>query len=153
MILVGRREKMNTVASHRSSEKGLEVVSCAYGIAPDDMPKWFFAGITRSKSVTPIDDGAGPQTDEWFTTALAGMATLVNNSRFPIGPGDELAWTIKDEFYPDKVGKPEQVLSNGYPRRITVEKIMTGDTSAFKIGRALTYARPDETFDLLISAA
>ena len=33
----------------------------------------FFAGICRSKTVRPIDDGVGPSVDEYFTLAIGGM--------------------------------------------------------------------------------
>ena len=34
------------------------------------------------------DDGVGPQTDEFFTLAIGGMCTLLNNSGTAIFPGD-----------------------------------------------------------------
>ena len=74
MLLIGKKEQMNTVSAHRSSEKGMEVLSCAYGIGPEEMDQYYFAGVARSKSVQPIADGAGPQLDEFFTAALGGMA-------------------------------------------------------------------------------
>tara|TARA_B100000963_G_C22468962_1_gene599206 strand:- start:610 stop:723 length:114 start_codon:yes stop_codon:yes gene_type:complete len=35
-----------------------------------------FAGVCRSKTVRPIDDGNGPMIDEYFTLAIGGMVTL-----------------------------------------------------------------------------
>lgn len=119
--------------------------------------------MARSKSVRPIDDGVGPQIDEFFTLAIGGMCTLLNNSGTIIYPGDMLEWT----FYNQKPyssaaskganrGNANPVRSNAKhvvgrlaltsaplhyaQRRITV-KIATA-ASERVIGRALSFAKP-----------
>ena len=64
------------------------MISCCACLKNDDMKHFYFAGVCRSKSVRPIDDGVGPQIDEFFTLAIGGMCTLLNNSGTVLYPGD-----------------------------------------------------------------
>ena len=61
------------------------------------MKNFYFAGVARSKSVRPIDDGVGPQIDEFFTLAIGGMCTLLNNSGTVLYPGDMLEWCFYNQ--------------------------------------------------------
>ena len=67
----------------------------------------------------PIDDGVGPQIDEFFTLAIGGMCTLLNNSGTTLYPGDMLEWCFYNEGI--LVGC-FQGAARGHsnPRRITV---------------------------------
>ena len=151
MLLLSKKEQSNNVTAHMSSEKGLEVISCNYGILPKDADKYFFAGVTRSKMVQPIDDGAGPMVDEFFTAAVQGMAVVLNNSNEAVYPGDELIWSVDMNRYPAELNAGRRGLGNTYPRRVTIERLRSDGNSSRKIGRALTHAKPNEAFDLLIS--
>lgn len=94
--------------------------------------------VCRSKSVRPIDDGVGPSTDEYFTLAIGGMVTILNNSSEAIWSGDWLAWTFwsEDSTQPDSGIKRRKK----EPRRIGVE--LADPLSDRTIGRALTFAKP-----------
>ena len=50
------------------------------------MKNFYFAGVCRSKSVRPIDDGVGPSVDEFFTLAIGGMraSALEQRATLPI---------------------------------------------------------------------
>ena len=86
----------------------------------------------------PIDDGVGPQTDEFFTLAIGGMVTMLNNSRTPVFPGDMLEWCFYNEKG-DGNGKAAK-RSKGNPRRIAVK--IASPTSERVIGRCLSFAKP-----------
>ena len=107
------------------------MVTCCACLGADDMKNFYFAGVCRSKSVRPIDDGVGPSVDEFFTLAIGGMCTLLNNSGVSIFPGDMLEWC----FYNEGTGKQSALAKSnptrgtGRPRRITV-KIATAAASA-----------------------
>ena len=104
--------------------------------------------MARSKSVRPIDDGVGPQIDEFFTLAIGGMCTLLNNSGTVLYPGDMLEWCFYNQKAYTSVGSKGAARGNARPRRITV-KVATA-ASERVIGRALSFAKPGETFDLLL---
>jgi hypothetical protein len=106
--------------------------------------------VARSKSVRPIDDGAGPQTDDFFTLAIGGMCTLLNNSGTVLYPGDMLEWCFYNQKAYSSTASRNASRGNSNPRRITV-KIATG-ASERVIGRALSFAKPGETFDLLLKS-
>ena len=118
------------------------------------MKNFYFAGICRSKSVRPIDDGVGPSVDEFFTLAIGGMSTLLNNSGTAIFPGDMLEWCFYNEdrkgVGAKQLAKSTATRGTGAPRRITV-KIATA-ASERVIGRALSFSKPGETFDLLLKS-
>lgn len=98
----------------------------------------YFAGICRSKSVRPIDDGIGPSTDEYFTLSIGGMSTLLNNSHGAIFPGDTLEWCFYSEHdYQDRAAPKRQKQG---PRRFGVR--VSDALSDRIIGRALSFAKP-----------
>ena len=122
---------------------------------------FYFAGVCRSKSVRPIDDGVGPSVDEFFTLAIGGMVTLLNNSGGAVFPGDFLEWTFYNENSSSKgrqindatqvPGKGSGVVrGNNYPRRIAVK--IASASSERVIGRCLSFAKSGETFDLMLKA-
>ena len=83
---------------------------------------------------------------------IPASSTLLNNSGTSIFPGDMLEWT----FYNEGAGKQGALMKanptrgTGKPRRITV-KIATA-ASERVIGRALSFSKPGETFDLLLKS-
>ena len=154
MICVSRKARNATFRNYVAAETATPVITCCACLGADDMKNFYFAGVCRSKSVRPIDDGVGPSVDEFFTLAIGGMCTLLNNSGTSIFPGDMLEWCFYNES-PGKAGinalaKSNPTRGTGKPRRITV-KIATA-ASERVIGRALSFSKPGETFDLLLKS-
>ncbi len=159
MICVSRKARNATFRNYVAAETATPVITCCAVLGANDMKNFYFAGICRSKSVRPIDDGVGPSVDEFFTLAIGGMSTLLNNSGTAIFPGDMLEWCFYNEDRKGVGGKGVGVKQlskstatrgTGAPRRITV-KIATA-ASERVIGRALSFSKPGETFDLLLKS-
>ena len=145
MICVARKKKTQVFRQYAAAETAVPVIGCAACIPKDDENQFYFAGICRSKSVRAPDDGMGPQNEEFFTVSLGGMATLLNNSGRPISAGDLVEWTLTTDSMGG--GNPHKRLKSG-PRRVGIK---TASISSDKvIGRALSFAKNGETFDLLI---
>ena len=149
-ICVSRKARNSTFRNYVAAETATPVISCCACLGADDQKNFYFAGICRSKSVRPIDDGVGPQIDEFFTLAIGGMATLLNNSGTIIYPGDMLEWCFYNQKAYSSAASKGANRGNSNPRRITV-KIATA-ASERVIGRALSFAKPGETFDLLLKS-
>ncbi|MBE34487.1 MAG: hypothetical protein CMI16_02835 [Opitutaceae bacterium] len=142
MICLSRKARNQTFRNYVAAETASPVISCAACLPREDEKQWFFAGIARSKSIRPVDDGIGPSTDEFFTVAIGGMATLLNNSSDVVYPGDVLEWT----FYSEKVnsgtsGNVNKRMKTG-PRRFGIK--VADALSERVIGRALSFAKPGE---------
>ncbi len=150
MICVSRKARNSTFRNYVAAETATPVISCCACLGADDMKNFYFAGVCRSKSVRPIDDGVGPQIDEFFTLAIGGMCTLLNNSGTIIYPGDMLEWCFYNQKAFTSAASKGANRGNANPRRITV-KIATA-ASERVIGRALSFAKPCETFDLLLKS-
>ena len=117
--------------------------SPAAGLSKNQEIDFFFAGIARSKSVRSPSDGQGETVDEFFTLSIGGMVTLLNNSGAVISPGDQVEWC----FTPGP-GKGS-ARPSGDPRRVGVK--VCSPNSPRAIGRALSFSKNGETFDLLLS--
>ena len=82
--------------------------------------------------------------------AIGGLTTLLNNSGDAIFPGDMLEWC----FYNEGNGKQGALAKNdptrgtGRVRRITIKTSTTASERV--IGRALSFSKSGEPFDLLI---
>lgn len=158
MICVSRKARNATFRGYTAAETATPVIACCACLGHEDEKNFYFAGVCRSKSVRPIDDGVGPQVDEFFTLAIGGMVTLLNNSGTAVFPGDFLEWTFYNENNTKKNGTPNATTlaakgasrGTGHPRRISV-KIAT-NSSERVIGRCLSFAKPGETFDLLLKS-
>lgn len=152
MICISRKARQASFRNYVAAETATPVIVCAACIPYNDMRQYYFAGICRSKSVRPIDDGMGPTTDEFFTLSIGGMATIVNNSSKPVFPGDMIAWTLFSEASrnANQRGLPSNKRARTGPRRIGIE--VASPTSERVIGKCLSFAQPGETFDLLIKA-
>lgn len=87
-ICVARKARNATFRNYVAAETASPVVACCACMVPGDESNFYFAGICRSKTVRPIDDGVGPQVDEFFTLSIGGMATILNNSKDTFFPGD-----------------------------------------------------------------
>ena len=95
MICLARKARNATFRNYVAAETATPVVGCAAGLKAQDANNFYFAGVCRSKTIRPIDDGTGPQIDEYFTMAIGGMVTMLNNSKTPIFPGDMIEWTVR----------------------------------------------------------
>ena len=73
MICVSRKARNSTFRNYVAAETATPTISCCACLGADDMKNFYFAGVARSKSVRPIDDGVGPSIDEFFTLAIGGM--------------------------------------------------------------------------------
>ena len=145
MICLQRKARNATFRNYVSAETATPVISCCALLPLADEVNFYFAGVARSKSVRPIDDGVGPQTDEFFTLAIGGMVTLLNNSGEPVFPGDILEWT----FYAEKpTGEQVSKRARTGPRRVSIR--VASPMSPNVIGRVLSFGKPGETFDLLL---
>jgi len=147
MVCLSRKARNSTFRNYVAAETATPVIGCAACLKYDDMDNFYFAGVCRSKTVRPIDDGVGPQVDEFFTLAIGGMVTMLNNSGTAVFPGDMLAWTFYAE-HSKKQSTSSAMRGKKDPRRISVE--LATANSERVIGRCLTFAKPNETFDLLL---
>lgn len=147
MICLSRKARNATFRNYVAAETATPVIGCCACLTLDDAKNFYFAGVCRSKTVRPIDDGVGPQTDEFFTLAIGGMVTMLNNSKDPVFPGDMLEWTFYNE---DNKGAGQRAAKRlkSNPRRIAVK--VASPTSERVIGRCLSFAKSGETFDLLL---
>ena len=147
MICVSRKARTATFRNYVAAETATPVIGCCACLSTDDAKNFYFAGVCRSKTVRPIDDGVGPQTDEFFTLAIGGMVTMLNNSKDPVFPGDMLEWTFYNEKNTADGNRASKRLK-GNPRRISVK--VASPTSERVFGRCLSFAKPGETFDLVL---
>lgn len=143
MICLSRKARNATFRNYVAAETATPVISCAACLKPDDAKNFYFAGVCRSKSVRPLDDGVGPQVDEYFTLAIGGMVTLLNNSKDAVFPGDMLEWCLYNESGMNS-GMPAKRQKVG-PRRVGVK--VASPTSERVIGRcadplAFEHAKP-----------
>ena len=146
MICISRKARNATFRNYVAAETATPVIGCCACLTLDDAKNFYFAGVCRSKTVRPIDDGVGPQVDEFFTLAIGGMVTMLNNSKTPIFPGDMIEWTFYNEANTDGGRAAKRTKTN--PRRISIK--VASPTSERVIGRCLSFAKPMETFDLLL---
>ena len=149
MICISRKARNATFRNYVAAETATPVIGCCACLTNDDAKNFYFAGICRSKTVRPIDDGQGPQTDEFFTLAIGGMVTMLNNSKTPVFPGDMLEWCFYNENNKQSDGRAAK-RTKGNPRRIAIK--IASPTSDRVIGRCLSFAKPMDTFDLLIKS-
>jgi len=148
MIAVQRKQR-STFRSYVAAETAAPVIVCCAGKGPVDEFDFQFAGVVRSNSVRTVDDGMGPTVDEYFTLTIAGPQTILNNSSEVIHPGDQIAWTFYSED-PSKTGVgTAKRARHGGPRRVGIKQASFHDEHV--IGRALTFAKPGQMFDILVT--
>ena len=148
MICVSRKARNSTFRNYVAAETATPVIACCGCLKLEEESNFYFAGVCRSKSVRPMDDGVGPSVDEFFTVAIGGMVTLLNNSGTSVFPGDMLEWTFFNESLTRKTSSAGRKKAD--PRRISIR--MATATSERVIGRCLSFAKPGETFDLLLKS-
>ncbi len=62
---MSRKARNATFRNYVAAETATPVITCCACLGADDMKNFYFAGVCRSKSVRPIDDGVGPSIDEF----------------------------------------------------------------------------------------
>jgi len=145
MVCLTRKARTASFRGYVAAETATPVIGCAAGLKAEDANNFCFAGICRSKTVRPIDDGNGPMTDEYFTLALGGLTTVLNNSKEPVFPGDVLEWTL---FAEKPLGGQR---SKAGPRRVGLR--VATPTSERVVGMCRSFASPGGAFDLQIKEA
>ena len=129
MICLSRKARNATFRNYVAAETASPVIGCAAGLKSTDAKNFYFAGVCRSKTVRPIDDGTGPSVDEFFTLHIGGMVTMLNNSSDPVFPGDMLEWTLASETDRSHGQKRQKT----GPRRVGIK--VASPTSERVIGR------------------
>lgn len=76
MICLSRKARNATFRNYVAAETATPVIGCAAGLKAQDAKNFYFAGICRSKTVRPIDDGTGPSVDEFFTLHIGAPVAL-----------------------------------------------------------------------------
>lgn len=148
-ICVSRKMRDKNWRGFLAAETAAPVIACAAAMPKAMDSQFFFAGIARSKAIEAPDDGRGPSTDSHFTMHIGGVATILNNGRTAIHPGDGVAWTFEfmgndlAQSYSLKKGRPG-------PRRIQCLRVAPATAHPRTFGRAINFAKPGEPFDVLI---
>jgi hypothetical protein len=152
MVCLMRKRRHESFLNRVAAETAVPVISCVSCLgldSEDEIDNWLFAGVARSKSVPPIDDGNGPSFDEYFTLALGGMACILNMSNEKhVFPGDYIEWCFDcDGRF---VAGGNKKFPKG-PRRVGIKA--TATPTLRTIGVAKSHASPHEIFDMLIYQA
>jgi len=152
MICLSRKARNATFRNYVAAETATPVIGCAACLPTEDAKQFYFAGVCRSKTVRPIDDGVGPSVDEFFTLAIGGMATLQNNSKDSVFPGDMIEWTLYGEANAEfgAVGDRGQgplKRQKTMPRRVSIK--VASPTSERLIGRCAILSRQITSHKLL----
>jgi len=148
-LCVYDKGRSNKYRNHTEAETAVPVIACAQLMDSMNDKDFAFAGVTRSKSVRDDDDVAnGVKRDDFFTLAIGGPATILNNGNKEIKMGDMVEWTFYDASSGNTGNQKRQRVG---PRRIQVRTATK--THARVFGRALSYAKRGESFDVLIGSA
>ena len=131
MICLSRKARNATFRNYVAAETATPVIGCAAGLKAADAKNFYFAGICRSKTVRPIDDGTGPSVDEFFTLHIGGMVTMLNNSNEPVFPGDMLEYAASAPApFPNPRSRRALAAGGRSPRRRWMATTWTTTTTA-----------------------
>tara|TARA_B100001059_G_scaffold158029_1_gene157670 strand:+ start:1210 stop:1971 length:762 start_codon:yes stop_codon:yes gene_type:complete len=148
-ICVMRKMRDKNWRGFLSAETAAPVIACSAGMPKAMDDQFFFAGIARSKSIKVADDGRGPTTDDHFTMHIGGVATILNNGRTSVHPGDGVAWTFEASM--NNLAQSFQMKkARTGPRRIQIVRVAPSCFHPRTFGRCVSFAKPGETFDVLI---
>lgn len=132
---------------HRETEKAFPIIACGEYMSAGDHKNYQFAGVAMTPSVRDYDDVQnGMKRDEYFTLAMEGKATLLNNGTKTIKRGDQVEWA----FESSDGAESGSVKRQRGPRRIIVQPAATTERA---IGRALSTAVKGHNFDILLKFA
>lgn len=149
-ICVSRKMRDKNWRGFVAAETAAPVMACAQGMPKALDDQFFFAGIARSKTVKEADDGRGPKTDDHFTVFIGGVASILNNGRVSIHPGDGVGWTFESMVNSLAQSFNGSKRTKHGPRRIQIVRCPPTTQHPRCFGRALSFAKPGETFDVLI---
>jgi len=148
-LCVSAKNRKTRYRNHVAAETAAPVIACAQMLSEANNKQYFFAGVARTKSVRDYDDVAnGPKRDEFFTLHIGGPVTILNNGATDIMNGDMVEWTFLDTTTEATRGAKRVKVG---PRRIQVRKATS--THARVFGRALSFAKRGEPFDVLVGSA
>lgn len=155
MVAVAHKTRAAEFRNQVSSERSASVIVCAQGLSSVvDDKDYMFAGVTRTKSIIPMDDGLGPKVDETFTLSKRGKVTMLNNGPRNIHEGDMLEWTFDDYSsltnpspFAAKRAKLGKVPA---PRAIVIQKATVSTARVF--GVAMEFAKRGERVDVLLKS-
>lgn len=141
MVTVGKINTNERVGHDPTDETTVRCIASCNGLNAEAQDEYYFTGISRSKSVRSVEESTiGPSVDEFFTVAIGGLITVLNNGSDPIKAGSLVVWSFENE---------NTKIKAGLARRILVKS--TNDLHASNIiGRAMNYASRGQNFDLLI---
>lgn len=145
MICLARKKRTAVFRQFTAAETAVPVIACAACIPASDAKNYYAIGIARSMSVRGPDDGVGPSVDEYFTISVGGMATVLNTSGDVIHPGDLVEWTLVTD---GANGTSDARRAKAGPRRVGLQ--VASVSSPNVIGRALTFSKRGESFDILL---
>ena len=159
MIALIKKNDTRKTRSLAACETAAAVTVCSYGFSDPaagggasakhlKMEDYTFAGVVRSKSVrSPAEaDGVGPIVDEFFTIAIGGLVTMLNNGDNSIHAGDEVYWDVLEDAKSDRSGAFKAP-------RFVIKKVGTPaspDVTKRVFGVAKTFAKKNEQLDVLL---
>jgi hypothetical protein len=151
LVCVFQKNKAQQYMRQMGAESAVPVVGCAQKFSLRHNKFFQFAGVCRSKNIRTKDDVQnGITKDEYFTLAIGGQFTILNNGNGVIENGDLVEWTFQDTRL--RLGAGRSTIFKGKragPRRIQVRKWIAGDKSRI-FGTAQGFAKRGERFDVLI---
>ena len=151
MLAIARKNRNDIWRRNLAAESATPVIVCASCMTARDEKDFFFAGVVRTKSVMPPDDGIGPQVDEFFTLAIGGQVTVLNNCGERLSAGDWVAWTLDQSAGVESSDKGEALVKRQKlgVRRIGLLKVPSCNHPKV-IGRVMQFARTGEPVDILL---
>ena len=155
MVAVAHKTRAAEFRNQISSERSASVIVCAQGLSSVvDNKDYMFAGVTRTKSIIPMDDGLGPKVDETFTLSKRGKVTMLNNGPRNIHEGDLLEWTFDDYASTEPnskfAAKRAKLGKIPNPRAIVIQKATVSTARVF--GVAMEFAKRGERVDVLLKS-
>jgi len=149
VVCVAARKRANYYRNAIAAQTAIPVICCAQKLGTFDNHLYRFAGVARTASMRPHNDGRGPTMDEYFTLTIGGVVQMLNNSNGDINMGDQLEWTFFDESADQPVQRPKRKKMG--PRTIVIRPAK--NTSARIFGRALTDAKAGELVDVYVTSS
>lgn len=148
-VAVMARSRTVTYKNAIGAQTSIPVITCAQKLGTFDNHLFRFAGVTRTDSKRPYDDGRGPTMDEYFTLTIGGIVQMANNGNGQINQGDLLEWTFFDDSEDAPIQLPKRRKMG--PRTIVIRPAKASNARVF--GRALSDAMPGDLLDVYITSA
>ena len=151
MICLSRKARNATFRNYVAAETATPVIGCCACLTNDDAKNFYFAGVCRSKTVRPIDDGVGPQMDEFFTLAIGGMVThaqQLGTGRLPRRHARVVLLQREQHGRqsPRSAKRDARATLDASPSRLPRRRRSASSAAAS------AFAKPMDTFDLLLKS-